>query len=219
MTNLLRNIEEQAEGLKLNTLLTSPLSTSLPLHVSLSAPLSIASEKKDTFVERLQQTLPPIGSFRVKLSGLHWVSNHERTRWFLVLRCEQPEGDVLDRLLRWANGVCASFGLDQLYVESKAKDASTGKRRRKSNDAWNREMQDGDVTYDFGDRFHFSIAWLLQEPGSVASLLDDAKIQHILALVQQIEVNINNVKVKIGNVVTSLSLRNDRVDDQRRILA
>lgn len=57
------------------------------------------------------------------------------------------------------------------------------------------------------DRFHFSIGWQLEEPSDrqmKLTGLDDAKV---LEEVKGIRVKVDSVKVKIGNTITSVSLR------------
>ena len=204
---------------QLKTLLTSTLSTSLPLHISLSAPLSIAGERKDAFLETLDRKLPSLSPFSVTLSDLEWVSNNEGTRWFLVLKCDQPGRDELNELLRSCNRLCKDFGLGQLYVNApsdtldevsvvKMSERKLARARRKSRqEQKERESLKEELSWiqDFGDHFHFSIAWCLNEPPNGAGD-EERAIADLMQDVGNMKVDLDSVKVKIGNVVTSLEV-------------
>lgn len=194
----------QSQGVKLETLLTSSLETQLPLHISLSAPLSIPSDKKDAFADKLQQSLPVLGPLEIKLSSLDWVSNSEGSRWFLVLRCEHPG---LDKLLAWSNNVCREFSLERLYAQTKGKQEpirEAGKRRKLSIAEADSDSA-GQNNY-----FHFSIAWTLNEPQHRDDLQASKGVDQKVRQARLITVSIDTVKIKIGNVVTSLDLKSGR---------
>lgn len=190
--------------MKLETLLTSSLETPLPLHISLSAPLSIATEMKNAFAENLQQRLPAIALPEIKLSDLNWVSNNEGTRWFLVLRCEHPG---LDRLLAWSNEVCRELGLEQLYTSSKSKKNRANEEGKRQKLA---RAEAADSKAEHNGRFHFSIAWTLSAPCTQNDPMVSEQVEEKLRQSKAITVPIDTVKVKVGNVVTSLDLQRGR---------
>lgn len=70
---------------------------------------------------------------------------------------------------------------------------------------------------DFGDHFHFSIAWCLKEPEEGAGMGLEA-IQRLMQDVEDMNVKLDSVKVKIGNVVTSLELDGGQRWSKRGIL-
>lgn len=115
-----------------------------PLHVSLSAPLTLQTDRRDEFLTELTHRLrtravatgeddgsgtvshTSVRPFEARLDGLKWVSNADRSRWFLaagvrpVLDRQEDCSDgnpnmLLDNLLSIVNGVAGSFGLAKLY--------------------------------------------------------------------------------------------------------
>ncbi|KAJ5642902.1 uncharacterized protein N7484_005409 [Penicillium longicatenatum] len=125
------------------SLLHSDLGAQLPLHISLSRPVVLRTEQRSSFEISLKKEIEEsqIAPFALKPNGLKWVSNYERTRWFLVLRVGKPGPDSLNGLLRLSNRVLARFGQPPLY-------ASHGNQHNQ----------------DFSDYFHISLAWALKEP-------------------------------------------------------
>ena len=92
--------------------------------------------------------------FTIQPAHLDWVSNHERTRWFLVLRVQKPARNNLNQLLRLANAALAHFHQPPLYErDTRASRASAGQKSG---------LVDGD--FDYTDCFHISLAWSLDEP-------------------------------------------------------
>ncbi|KIW83561.1 hypothetical protein Z517_02806 [Fonsecaea pedrosoi CBS 271.37] len=181
------------EGSKIDvhSFLHSDLGAPLPLHISLSAPLVLRTEQKKQFHARLESRLREgrIQPFRVKVSGLDWVPNHDKTRFFLVLKLMKPENDELNRLLSICNAVTRQFNLPQLYegpydTRKAPKSLQASKTTRK-------------VT-DKSDAFHVSIAWTLDEP-------HDRARQELIRLVDDklraLEVSFPLLKLKIGNSV------------------
>lgn len=163
---------------------------SLPLHISLSAPLLLRTEQRAAFLTAATRAIRracPRGSFDVALHGLDWASNAEGSRWFLAQRIARPPGDELNRLLHECNAVASEFGLSRLY--------SGG------------ENKDGDMS----ERFHFSIGWTLKAPLASGTGLGQktgpAHADHDKRqAVEDISVRVETVKVKIGNAVTAVEL-------------
>jgi hypothetical protein len=115
----------------------------------------------------------------VQITGLDWVANHDRSRFFLVLRLGRPENDELNVLLSACNAVARQFGLATLY-----EDAEERHGRRKS---------------DKSNAFHISVAWTLELP------IDQAQGQKLEGLeleeLRGLEVRFDMVKLKIGSTV------------------
>ena len=110
---------EQSKCLHLHSLTTSDLGVASPLHISLSCSLPLATEQRQPFLNELRSSLvlKNIRPFNAALDGLRWVSNHEKTRWFLVLSIKPPPEDELNKLLKACNAVSGSYGFPLLYEE------------------------------------------------------------------------------------------------------
>lgn len=136
-------------------------------------------------------------SFNVVPNSLYWVSNYERTRWFLVLRVARPENNALNRLLRISNESLAVYGQPPLYASPTAQ-RENGEKSEKHTSQPTKEEQ------DYSECFHISLAWSLTEP----SAEDKTRTMGIdLGPVGQTEISFDCVKAKIGNVVSSLPLK------------
>ncbi|KAK3062896.1 hypothetical protein LTS18_003136, partial [Coniosporium uncinatum] len=137
--------EEDAAGAKLHTLVTSDTGTSLPLHISLSRPLTLHTTTKAAFLSTLQTRIhgSSVRPFEARFTGLRWEANATRTRWFLVLGVEKITGggsdvrggvvgggDELNKLLRTCNQVCAEMGLGGLYGDGEQEIRAREKRER-----------------------------------------------------------------------------------------
>lgn len=142
-----------------------------------------------------------VGRFHVKTDGLDWVSNFEKTRWFLVLRIIKPMNNELNRLLALSNQSLAAFQQPPLYknpppttTHAKKRDTEKFRTQRSTTSA---------AVADYSDYFHISIAWSLTEP----SQEDKQRVASVeLGKVKEIEVPFNSVKLKIGNSVHNLEL-------------
>ncbi|KAK9480325.1 U6 snRNA phosphodiesterase Usb1 [Lipomyces japonicus] len=98
------------------SLVVSPLGAELPLHLSLSAPLVLASDHaRDAFVDAVTAAVANAGapaSFTVTFSHAEWVTNSDRSRLFFTLRANQ--NPQLHTLLAACNQVCADSDLPTL---------------------------------------------------------------------------------------------------------
>jgi len=168
---------------KIVSLVTSPLGVPLPLHISLSAPLSLATDQRAPFIASLGNAVSRVQPFTVSLSSLKWFPNEQRTRWFLVLGVDKPDGDELNALLKACNTTVKLYGLRGLYIKAR-----------------------GEQEEDYTSFFHFSIAWSLTSPSSFDGLLIEDKDVPGLKNVTETRVKLDTVKVKIGDTVTSLGL-------------
>lgn len=198
------DIEEQASGeIELFNFLTSDLGSPLPLHISLSRPLSLSTGSKDEFLEMITQTLTGSGiaPFIVRPRGLAWYRSPDSDRTFLILRVASgrtkagPESEETARipnpeltaLLARSNTVVTQFDQPTLYQRN-ANDADTG-------DA-------------VGTAFHISIGWTFHLPGDKLSLETLTLFrQSKFVDIRDWEVNVTGIKAKIGNVVNHIALK------------
>ncbi|QPC78255.1 hypothetical protein HYE68_009007 [Fusarium pseudograminearum] len=190
LTTLIADIEEQVSSdTKLFNFLTSDLGSPLPLHISLSRPLSLTTSAKDEFLDKITESLNSSGiaPFAVKPQGLAWFRSPDSDRTFLILRVAsgpdtKPLNPELTNLLLRSNSVAAQFGLPSLYARS----------------------PDEPV----GGAFHVSIGWTFHLPGDDMSLkmlrlFKQSKFDDI----RKWEISVPGVKVKIGNVVNHIALK------------
>jgi hypothetical protein len=151
--------------------------------------------------------------FDVRFTKLKWVPNFERNRWFLVLGIEKPPGDELNKLLEACNKASARCGFPGLYtggqgdgpMEKDGSDRAT--KRRKSNRSINASRPNGpksDVTFDYSDYFHVSIAWNLVEPAPPS--IEVAHSMDVSESVRSLRIPFNTVKARIGNTVHNIHL-------------
>ncbi|QKX54193.1 uncharacterized protein TRUGW13939_01277 [Talaromyces rugulosus] len=183
------------EKKKVHTLLRSDLDVQLPLHISLSRPVVLETDQKQPFADAFERAVQESSAkaFNAIPESLDWVSNAEKTRWFLVMRIKKPPHDQLNTLLRISNQTLTIFGQPCLYTTTFSNSSSSSSSAYK----------------DFSDRFHISLAWSLTAP----SIDDQTRISGIdlTPLEESLDIVFSSVKVKIGNVVKSLPL--DRAID------
>ncbi|KAL8852888.1 MAG: hypothetical protein Q9221_002264 [Calogaya cf. arnoldii] len=203
---------------RLESLLTSDLGAALPLHVSLSRTLMLATDQRQPFTDALQTAVEESGvkPFTVALDGLHWVANYEANRWFLVVQLKKPPGDQMNKLLRASNRVALNLNKPVLYVSQNSSAARIAVHKRHSSSTKQRGSKTsssysiGDVqepnSYlyeDMSDHFHISIAWTLQDRnGSSDGGTVDIGSQGAIKL----DLGIDTVKAKIGNAIVVLPL-------------
>ncbi|KAF7594969.1 poly(U)-specific 3'-to-5' RNA exonuclease [Aspergillus hancockii] len=208
---ILSDVIEQIEGklgktnVELHSLLRSDLGAQLPLHISLSRPVVLRTEQRQSFLETFQSAIQDahVQTFNIRTEGLHCVSNYEKTRWFYVLRVKKPENDPLNHLLKLSNRSLALFGQPPLYEASAhILDADAGssgpvqqQQRSKANG------RTGPT--DFSHCFHISVAWSLAEPpADTRAQITNIDPQKLGGLT----IEFDCLKAKIGNNITSLSL-------------
>jgi len=188
------------EATKVHDFLRSDLGAQLPLHISLSAPLVLKTEQKELFENKINAKLANnhIKPFTIDVAKLDWVANHDKTRFFLVLKLSKPEDDELNELLAICNATAAQFDLPQLYEI--ADDTRPGGQVNLTS------KTQQDVT-DKSDAFHISIAWTLEEPDARArgKLIDQMDDQ-----LQGLKVSFSLLKLKIGNTVIDIPLAQHR---------
>ncbi|KAI1618500.1 U6 snRNA phosphodiesterase Usb1 [Exophiala viscosa] len=174
--------------------LRSELGSLQPLHISLSAPLVLQTDQKESFEKATSTRIARshVKPFTVHVTGLNWVANHDKTRFFLVLKLAKPANNELNRLLSACNATAEQFGLPALYANGPDRSVT---------DASKVKGQPNEM--DRSKAFHISIAWTLEEPDRQARAqlagLDQIDLQ-------QLKVSFSLLKLKIGNVVNDVSL-------------
>ena len=164
-------------------------------------------------------------SFTVVVKGLEWVANYESTRWFLVLKLEKPPQDDLNKLLQFSNQTATAFGQPPLYTDSLQSLPDVQSRKRQAgNRGRSKEItgaaassfmnRSGSINYtDVSSSFHISIGWTLDAPTQdLRERLNGTGMDY-----QGITVDINTVKVKIGNGITAISLAR-KIETANRII-
>ncbi|KAL2009583.1 hypothetical protein VTN00DRAFT_5390 [Thermoascus crustaceus] len=212
--------KEKEKEMKIHTLLYSDLGAQLPLHISLSRPVVLVTEQRQPFSELFRDAVLDSGvnPFDVTLVGLDWVSNYEKTRWFLVLRVQRPENDGLNRLLKVSNQSLAVFGQPPLY-ETLSQQSLPESRGRSKKGTLPRDKKGADKTakaseqpaVDYSHCFHISIAWSLNEP----SPEDRERVANVdLSALRGFRVHFSSVKAKIGNNVLNLALPTKKLHER-----
>ncbi|KAK3310247.1 U6 snRNA phosphodiesterase Usb1 [Chaetomium strumarium] len=222
LANLVSSLQEQARKAagpaEVTSFLLSDLGAPQPLHISLSRPIALSSAEKDRFLAEVEGTFKSSGlaAFGLGCSRVEWHRTAESGRSFLVLRvysrhCAAPvsDGDAqgehkdedaksmdnnnnnpnpeLTALLRRCNSVVAKYGQPELYRWADAEDA------------------EGQV----GNAFHVSIAWSFAEPTDELKSVTDRVFggNGARQRIRDIQIPVDGVKVKIGNAVTHVALR------------
>lgn len=194
LSKLIKSFSTRAstEDVKVESLLESELGAPLPLHISLSRSLTLTLSTKASFLAQIQSAVAVsyILPFSLKPKSCAWVSNYEKTRWFLVLSLARPEGDQLNDLLQLCNKVATEYDQPRLY-DTPNLEPSTPSLDQRSKDGSDRSSA-----------FHISIAWTLVPPSQG---LVEAAMQWSDDCIEAFTVE--DIKVKIGNSVTSVPLK------------
>lgn len=213
--------------LDLKTFLTSDLGAPLPLHISLSRPLSLTTGSKDDFLDAVRAAFTcglGVPAFSLRPSGLEWHRTVESARSFLVLRVESvtsetPEEEEADnekkeknreltQLLRRCNGVAQSFGQPALYAFGGGSGCNddSGKGEGEVGGGSNREAR-----MDVGDAFHISVAWSFETPTAelvniTRRVFESGRKSSYRDKLHGMRIRVDGIKAKIGNVVTHIAL-------------
>lgn len=178
--------------MQLHNFLTSDLGAPLPLHISLSRPISLPTSDKDRFYNHLRTSLQASGitPFSVTPRGLAWYKSPDSERTFLIIRVTTHDSSANDMtapnpellaLLRRCNTVAASFRQPPLYQQTKNEPV--------------------------GSAFHISIAWSFGLPQEETSLRTLKVLkQRKYANVRDWEIEVSAVKIKLGNTVHHVAL-------------
>lgn len=150
-------------------------------------------------------------------SSLDWVPNFEKSRWFLVLRINAPGTNGLNKLLHVSNKVVQEHGQPPLYTRAADEKISSRESelvRSSSTPVRGEPRVEWHGMQDASDAFHISIAWALEPPSN--QMLDATRS---LAMDQFEEVKkallkVEDIKAKVGNVVTSIRLHRTVVEGE-----
>jgi hypothetical protein len=172
--------------------MTSDLGAPLPLHISLSRPISLSTSNKDRFLDRISSALYTSGvhQFSVTPKRLIWFKSPDSNRTFLILQVASSatldnaaalSNPELMRLLKVCNDTVESFNQPILY-QSRGEDSAD-------------------------EAFHVSIGWVLnlqvdEESNRALEAFGDDEFRSVKSW----KVPVAGVKVKIGNVVSHLPL-------------
>lgn len=178
-------------GVEVHNFLTSDLGAPLPLHVSLSRPIVLTTGEKEGFLEEVVAAVGGGGALELEGDGVEWHRTEESGRSFLVLRVREvgrPAGGGnpnpgLTELLRRCNGVVEGYGQPGLY-------------------GW--AFGQGEEVV--GRAFHVSVAWSFAEPSGEVRRVTEEVFGGEWGR-GRVRIEVNGVKVKIGNVVTHVPLR------------
>ena len=153
----------------------------------------LRTEHKDAFRDALVRAIEgsDARAFSTTPTTLAWVPNLERSRYFLVLKLTRPRHDDLNKLLAACNTCASSWGLDALY-EQPASDSGA-----------KASSQTHDPYKDTSSAFHISVAWTLEKPSEAQQRMI---VGEACEQLRGIGIDLDCVKVKIGNVVTGVSL-------------
>lgn len=162
---------------------------SLPLHISLSRPLVLKTEQKDAFLNDIRESVEAsnISAFAVQAKGTRWHPNETGSRHFLVLQLDRPTQNELSTLLDRCNRIAAAYRQPLLYASS----------------ATEQERNVEEVPR--ADQFHISLAWALED------VQDETRLPANLAeKVTNLQITFTEVKMRIGQDVTSINLAQQR---------
>lgn len=192
LIQLISRVNEDIGQIKLHSFMTSDLGTPLPLHISLSRPISLTTSNKEQFLDQISSAINTsnVHQFSVSPKRLIWFKSPDSNRTFLVLQVASSlasesattlSNPELMRLLKTCNDTVGSFSQPVLY-QGPGKDAAD-------------------------EAFHISIGWALNLQVDEASnkalkVFDDAEFQSLKSW----KIQVPGVKVKIGNVVSHLPL-------------
>ena len=221
-----------------HSLIRSELGENLPLHISLSRPINLATHQRQAFTDRLISDMSrfnvrpyvifsrlPIfftqnwrwaGSFDVSTNELDWVSNNEKSRWFLVMRIKKPPNNELNRLLQSANDAVTAFGQPPLYAQPESQPsvptqgfATKARHSRHSKPKFllkKAPIFSPNPIIDQSSNFHISIGWYLGCPLAEISSATPPIHQLDTQNLPEFHFEVKSIKLKIGNSVTSISL-------------
>ena len=156
--------------------------------------------------------------------GLEWVANYEQTRWFLVLKLERAPQNGLNKLLHLSNQTVVSFGQPPLYTDLLQYSASGQSRKRQAGNEYRwKETRAAASSFvipsgpshdiDLSSNLHISIGWTLGAPTErLRERLNCTGVDF-----QTLKIDVNTVKVKIGNGITAVSL-STKIDSANKII-
>ncbi|POS85742.1 hypothetical protein EPUL_003948, partial [Erysiphe pulchra] len=212
---LIMAVQPKDNSFQILSFLTSELKAPLPLHVSLSRPIQITTKQKDSIIDSLRQSIKHSGiqPFEISFTKLEWVSNFERSRWFLILQTSSRHGNnELQKLLRISNTIIQRHGLLPLYEDpnsitdlTSCPERSSRAQGKSSNRSVEHQKPLSNSRLAF-NTFHVSIAWSLTPPTQSHMECMKAANRENFDTISKLHTVFGNVKAKIGNAVTSIPL-------------
>lgn len=143
----------------------------------------------------------------MSFTGLEWVANFEKTRWFVVLRIGKPDADGLNKLLYTCNSTTQEYGQPVLYARvTDYKPKPTPGKSPRGKRLKSQQRTDWSSIQDVSDAFHISIAWTLSAPSQNLLHSTETIVNDHFEKITRIPVKISEMKSKIGNIVTNLPL-------------
>lgn len=185
--------------------LRSDLDVRQPLHVSLSTPLILTTDNKDTFESTLTRDIEELnlGVITTSASGLQWVSNFDGTRYFLIITLKTPGEGQLQKLLSTCNHTAASFALPELYSASNNESVNVGvvPGAASTDTEYIDTGAPTELVPSNGSKFHISIAWSLEKVHTSQSVLESLQSK-----LKDLKIIFDRVHIKIGNQVSTVQL-------------
>ena len=142
-----------------------------------------------------------------------------------MLKLEKAPQNGLNKLLHLLNQTVTDYGQPPLYTDSlqtpvdgqsrKRQAGNVGRRKetRRAASSFSISGMRTHIDMDMSSSFHISIGWTLgAPPQGLRERLDSTGID-----LQAIKLDVNTVKVKIGNGITAISLAN-KIDNSNRII-
>jgi hypothetical protein len=156
--------------------------------------------------------------FDITFSGLDWVPNFENTRWFLVLRLQSQGQGGLNGLLHVTNEIVEANGQPRLYSSSNKPTAGNTKPKGGpqliERNATSEPRIDWGLMQDASSSFHISIAWTLEAPTPELVEATEKLMAGLFKDVGDISFRVGEIKVKVGNVVTSVPLEKKIMEEK-----
>jgi U6 snRNA phosphodiesterase len=132
------------------------------------------------------------------------------------LRVHKPELDGLNKLLHVCNTAVEEYGQPPLYAKASttaATGGNTAKGVKGPRKKTSRKVSNADSSkaywsnlQDVSAAFHISIAWTLGSPSQDLVTLTKSIGTNHFKDVSQTRVNIQEIKAKVGNIVTNMPL-------------
>lgn len=170
---------DKDKDITITSFLTSDLGVPLPLHISLSRPLSLTTANKDEFLNDLLSTIRAsnIRPFDLSIRDAEWHRTEESGRSFLVLRLQSSstkadsgnKNPELTELLRRCNELAREYNQPGLYewASSSSSDklpplrpSESHSQKQSTTDCNNNNAAKKSVD----NAFHISIAWSFTPP-------------------------------------------------------
>ncbi len=120
------------------------------------------------------------------------------------MRLKRPESDGLNKLLHVSNQIVREYGKPPLYANASTAPHTKSKIKAPLGKAPTSFWAAMD---DVSSAFHISIGWTLRPPSlGLVDLTKTMAMGHIMNELNQICVKIEEIKSKVGNVVTSIPI-------------